>query len=155
MRQKNIILILPNIRSAYNVGSIFRTSDACNIEKIYITGYTPRPDKDEKKITKTALDAEKSVDWEYYKQPGKLIDDLKKQGYQIIALEKTKSSIDYRKFKPQFPIAVVLGHEVEGISKSLLLKVDKTVHLPMKGIKESLNVAVAWGVFAYYLKFHS
>ena len=148
-----ISVILPNIRSAYNVGSIFRTGDAIGIEKIYITGYTPTPDKDLKKIAKTALGAEQSVDWEYHSQTWRLVENLKKQGYQMVALEKTKNSIDYRKFKPKFPVAVILGHEVQGISSTLLKKSDKTVHLPMIGSKDSLNVAVAWGIFSYYLRF--
>lgn len=150
---KQISVILPNIRSAYNVGSIFRTSDGAKINKIYLTGYTPRPDKDLKKIAKTALGAELSVDWEYHSQTWRLIDKLKKQEYQIIALEKTKNSADFRKFKPKFPIAVILGHEIEGISNTPLKKADKIVHLPMRGQKTSLNVSVAWGIFAYYLRF--
>ncbi|HUT21883.1 MAG TPA: TrmH family RNA methyltransferase [Candidatus Bipolaricaulota bacterium] len=151
---KKIVLILPNIRSAFNVGSIFRTADAAGIEKIYLCGYTPRPDKDEKKIAKTALGAENKVAWEYKKQAGRLIDDLKKQGYQIIALEKTKKSLNYLKFKPKFSAAIILGNEVKGVSAALLEKSDKTVHLPMMGEKESLNVSVACGIFAYYLKFN-
>jgi len=150
-----ISVILPNIRSAYNVGSIFRTGDAVGIDKIYITGYTPNPDKDKKKIEKTALGAEKTVEWEYHGKAWRLIDKLKKEKFQIIALEKRKNSLDYRKFKPKFPIAVILGHEVKGISQALQNRADKIIHLPMLGEKQSLNVSVAWGIFAYYVKFQA
>jgi len=153
-KHKDIVVILPNIRSAYNVGSIFRTSDGAGVKKIYITGYTPTPDKDLKKISKTSLGAEQSVSWEYHSQTWRLIDKLKKQGYQIIALEKTKTSIDYRKFKSKFPVALILGHEVDGISQNLLKKADKIVHLPMAGIKDSLNVASAFAICAYYLQYN-
>lgn len=151
-KHKDIVVVLPNIRSAYNVGSIFRTSDGAGVEKIYITGYTPRPGKDLKKISKTSLGAEQSVDWEYHAQAWRLIEKLKQQGYQIIALEKTKNSVDYRKFNPKFPVALILGHEVDGISQNLLKKADKIVHLPMAGMKDSLNVASAFAVYSYYLQ---
>ncbi|MFZ5365560.1 MAG: TrmH family RNA methyltransferase [Patescibacteria group bacterium] len=148
-----ISVILPNIRSAYNVGSIFRTGDAIGIEKIYITGYTPRPDKDKKKITKTSLGAEQSIPWEYWPQAWRLIDCLKERGYAIVALEKNKNSADYRKFKPQYPVALILGHEVDGVSSALLKRADQVIHLPMLGLKNSLNVASAFSVIAYHLRF--
>jgi len=147
-------IILPNIRSLYNIGSIFRTSDAVGVEKIYLTGYSGRPDKN-LQIAKTALGAEQSVPWEYCFHTWKIIEKLKQQNYEIIALEQSKSSIDYRKFKlgKTDKIALIVGNEVNGLSEKILNRVDRTVHLPMSGKKESLNVSVAFGIIAYYLKF--
>jgi 23S rRNA (guanosine2251-2'-O)-methyltransferase len=145
-----ISVILPNIRSLHNVGSIFRTADAANIEKIYLTGYTGTPA--DPRIEKVSLGAEMYMKWEKRKYTSPVINKLKKQGYQIVALEQTKKSIDYHKFKPKFPVAVILGHEVAGIKDKWLRRADVHVHLPMMGFKGSLNVSVAWGVFAYYLR---
>ena len=101
------------------------------------------------KIEKTALGAQSSVPWEKYWQTYKLIEQLKEQNYQIVALEKNKKSTSYLKFKPKFPIALILGNEKRGVSDNILSRCDKIVHLPMKGKKESLNVAVAFGIMAY------
>ncbi len=143
--------ILHNIRSSYNVGAIFRTADAVGIEKIYLTGYTPNPAKD-KKIEKTALGAEKYVSWETYKNISYLIRKLKKARFKIIALEQSEKSIPYYKFKPKFNIALILGNEVRGLNKKILEKCDYILEIPMFGKKESLNVAVAFGIVAYDLK---
>lgn len=147
---KEAILIIPDIRSAQNVGSLFRTSDAVGISKIYITGYSPTPiDKYGRKrndVAKTALGAEDTVNWEYKKDTLALLDDLKKEGYKIVGLEQDKNSVDYKKFKTPKKFALVLGTETTGISKEILNKCDSIIEIPMKGEKESLNVAVSYGV---------
>ena len=144
------ILILPDIRSAINVGAIFRTADAVAIDKIYLVGYTPRPTDQfgriQKDISKSALGAETWIKWEYKENLLPLIKVLKKQGYEIVALEQSKKSIDYRKYKKAPKFAFILGPEVTGLDSKILDKCDKIVEIPMKGKKESLNVSVAAGV---------
>lgn len=146
----NSILILPNIRSAINVGAILRTADAVGIDKVYLTGYTPRPNdkfgRIQKDIRKSALGAEKSVDWEYKEDLSSLINRLKKESFEIVALEQDERSIDYRKFKPKNKGAFILGEEVNGLDKKVLKKCDKIIEIPVYGKKESLNVSVACGV---------
>lgn len=142
-----IYLILNNIRSAYNVGSIFRTGDAAGVAKIYLGGYTPTPDT--KKVIKTGLGAEKSVKWKKVKDTWRLIKKLKSDGFNVVALEQTKTSRDYREFKSSFPLAVVVGNEVRGLSPDILKRCDSVWHIPMRGQKESLNVSVAVGIFLY------
>jgi tRNA G18 (ribose-2'-O)-methylase SpoU len=149
---KKIFAILHNIRSCYNVGAIFRTCDAVAIEKVYLTGYTPTPEREPEKIKKTALGAEETVKWEYEKNVGKLIEKLKKEGIKIVALETEKSALPYFKFKPKFPLAILVGNEIRGIDKRTLKKVDFIAKIPMFGKKESLNVAIAFSIFAYYLR---
>jgi tRNA G18 (ribose-2'-O)-methylase SpoU len=155
MNMEKIFAILHNIRSCYNVGAIFRTCDAIAVEKIYLTGYTPTPERNPEKIKKTALGAEETVKWEYERNVGKLIEKLKKEGVKIVALETEKSAIPYFKFKPKFPLAILVGNEKRGIDKRTLKKVDFVLKIPMFGKKESLNVAIAFSIFAYYLKTES
>ena len=112
---KNFYVICDNIRSLENIGSIFRTADALGVLKIFLCGISGRPPHH--KISKTALGAEKTIPFEYYRQTGRLIDKLKKSKINIIALEQAKNAIDCRKFKPKFPLALMVGNEVEGISK--------------------------------------
>jgi tRNA G18 (ribose-2'-O)-methylase SpoU len=152
---KKIFAILHNIRSCYNTGSIFRTAEAISIEKIYLTGYTPTPERNPEKIKKIALGSEKTVKWEYEKEVGKVIEKLKKEGIKIVALETEKSALPYFKFKPKFPLAILVGNEIRGIDKRTLKKADFVVKIPMFGKKESLNVAVAFSIFAYYLRIES
>jgi 23S rRNA (guanosine2251-2'-O)-methyltransferase len=144
------VLILPDIRSALNVGAIFRTADAVGISKIYLTGYTPRPSdkfgRIQKDIAKAALGAETTVPWEYKKTLLPLISKLKKDGYKVVALEQDVKAIDYRKYKIPQKIAIVLGPEVAGLSKKIITSCDQTVYIPMYGKKESLNVSVACGI---------
>jgi tRNA G18 (ribose-2'-O)-methylase SpoU len=104
-----------------------------------------------REIAKTALGAEKSVEWEVVKNISVLIKKLKKDGVQIIALENTKSAIDYRKFRPRFPTALLVGNEVRGFSQAILKKADAVIKIPMRGRKESLNVSVAFGIAVYEL----
>lgn len=144
------LLILPDIRSALNVGAIFRTADAVGVDKIYLTGYTPRPidkfGRAQKDIAKSALGAETWIPWEYKKTLLPLIKSLKKDGYTIIALEQDKKAIDYRKIKIPQKVAFIVGPEVEGLDKKILSHCDSIVEIPMYGKKESLNVSVATGV---------
>jgi tRNA G18 (ribose-2'-O)-methylase SpoU len=152
---KNIksFLILHNIRSTYNVGSIFRTAEACGVSKIFLTGYTPKPvdkfDREVKAISKTALGAEKIVNWEYSSRPNSIIKKLKKLDFKIIGIEQDKKSVDYKKVKIDQSIAFLLGNEVKGLSKQLLSQCDLIAEIPMIGKKESLNVSVATGVVLF------
>lgn len=152
MKPKNTILILPNIRSAQNVGAIFRTAEGAGINKIYLTGYTPVPidkfKRNRKDIAKSALGAEKMISWKYKNNLRTLISKLKKEGYFIIAIEQDEDSIDYKKVKIQKlnKIAFLVGTEVSGLPKNVLRKCDIIVEIPMRGEKESLNVSVACGV---------
>ena len=146
---KEFYVICDNIRSLENIGSIFRTADALGVLKIFLCGISGKPPHH--KISKTALGAEKTIAFEYYKQIGRLIDRLKKDKISIIALEQSKDAISCLKFKPRFPLALILGNEVKGISKAILKKCDKVIELPMAGKKESLNVSVAFGVAGYHI----
>jgi len=148
---KEIILILDNIRSRENVGSIFRTADAAGVSKIYLCGITPIPPHE--KISKTALGAETFVSWEYRKQTWRFLLELKNQNskIKIIGLEQTKESVDIFKFKPKFPLVLVVGNEVNGLSPQILKYCDKKISIPMYGKKESLNVAVAAGIALYQI----
>ncbi len=149
-QKKEIYIICDNIRSLENIGSIFRSADAFRVAKIYLTGICGKPPHS--KIAKTALGAEENIEWEYCKQVWRIIDILKKQKVTIVALEKTKNSKPLNKLKPKFPLAIVLGNEVRGISKSVLHKADRVIHIPMLGKKESLNVSVACGITLYSIK---
>jgi len=147
---KNSILIIPDIRSAINVGAIFRTADAVGISKIYLTGYTPCPiDKFErvrKDIAKSALGAEKNVSWSYEKSLPALIRRLKREGYKIIAIEQDEKAKDYRRVSAGPKPAFIIGNETEGLPKNILKMCDVIAEIPMQGRKESLNVSVATGV---------
>lgn len=147
-QKKKQYVILHNIRSCYNVGSIFRTSDAFGVEKIYLGGYTPNPEKD-RAIAKTALGAEKSVKWEAVWHTNKLIERLKKERIRVVALEQSSQSKNLQKHKPKFPCALVVGNEVRGLSKAILSHCDEVIEIPMLGKKESLNVSVAFGIATF------
>lgn len=148
-----VYLLLHDIRSTYNVGSIFRTADAAGITKIYLSGFTPTPEdrfgRPRKDIAKTALGAEKNISWEQIADSKKLILKLKKENFLIIALEQDKNSVDYKKIRIKKPTLVILGNEPSGISKSILKMADLIAEIPMKGNKESLNVSVAAGIFFF------
>ena len=152
-----MIVLLHNIRSLHNVGSIFRTADAVGIKKIYLCGITPAPadvfGRPRQQLTKVSLGAEKYVAWERVKSSVKLIDKLKKDGYKILAIEQAKNATTYHKLKTkrQDKIALIVGSEVKGLPKSILKKADKILEIPMHGRKESLNVSVAFGVVAFSL----
>ena len=147
--RNQVFLILDNIRSMYNVGAIFRTADAARAEKIYLCGITATPPR--KEIEKTALKTVDFVPWEKRDDTTELIKELKKQGVQIIALEQTNVSINYKDFDFQKPVAIIVGHEVDGISDDLLQLCDGIVEIPMYGIANSLNVSTAAGIILYHL----
>ncbi len=155
--KKEIFLILHNIRSLYNVGSVFRTADAAGVTGIFLTGYTPTPidrfGKIRPEIHKTALGAEKFVEWKHYKNVSALVKNLKKEKIYLAGVEQTPKAIDYKKFRPRFPLALIFGNEVRGISSAILKKCDKIIEIPMLGKKESLNVSVAAGVILFSLKY--
>ena len=158
-RQKNqsvskfpFTVILNNIRSLYNVGSIFRTCDGVGVEKLWLCGITGTPDSDRERIEKTALGAEKTVPWEHSWDILPVVRNLKKNGYQIVLLEQTKQSIPYQEFEPKSPVCLVLGNEIDGISDELLALSDAAVEIEMAGAKNSLNVTVAFGVVAYHIR---
>jgi 23S rRNA (guanosine2251-2'-O)-methyltransferase len=148
--KKEFYVVCQNIRSLFNVGAIFRTSDAFGVDKIYLTGITGRPPR--KEISKVALGAEEYISWEYYKQPARLIRELKTKGVTIVALEQVAGkTLNLNTWKPTFPLALLLGYEPKGLPKSLLKLADLIVEIPMYGQKESLNVAVAFGVAANHI----
>src|SRR3989344_5819530 len=130
-KNNNFYVVCDNIRSLENIGSIFRTADATGVTKIFLCGISGTPPNH--KIAKTALGAEKIVPFEYYKQTWRLIEKLKKEKINIVALEQNKKSVIYTKFKPKFPLALIIGNEVKGISKKILEKSDKIIYLPMQG----------------------
>ena len=152
---KQVYLLLHNIRSLHNVGSIFRTADAAGIQKIFLSGYTGTPvdqfGKPRSDVAKVALGAEKTIPWEYRKTPNALIAKLKKEGFTLIALEQAPTSTNYKKVKIKGPTLIILGNEVKGMSKSLLSKCDIIAEIPMKGKKESLNVSVATGILVFQI----
>lgn len=159
MNKQNVTVVIHNVRSAYNVGSIFRTADAAGIEKIYLTGYTPTPHQgnpssssgSSSKLSKTALGAERSVSWEHHRHGWRVLEKLRSEGFRIVALEQHEKSIDLFSFTPHGSIALLVGHERVGLSKRMLKLVDDIVEISMYGSKESLNVSVAFGIAAYTL----
>ncbi|TFH02870.1 MAG: TrmH family RNA methyltransferase [Calditrichales bacterium] len=137
-----------NIRSLYNVGSIFRTSDAVRLEKLFLTGYTGYPPR--KEIDKTALGAVDSVSWEKLDTAMHAVERLKKENIPIITLEHTSDSIPYTEFNYPFPFCLVLGNEVEGVTAEVIADSDAAIEIPMFGLKQSLNVAVAYGIVIFH-----
>jgi tRNA G18 (ribose-2'-O)-methylase SpoU len=143
-------VLLDNVRSLYNVGSIFRTSDGAMIEKLYLCGFTPHPPR--KEIEKTALGATQSVPWEYQRNARDQLMNLKRRGIRVCVLELTTSSIPYYEIKrDHFPLCLVIGNELTGVSKDIVEMVDLAIEIPMFGIKHSLNVAVAYGIALFEL----
>jgi tRNA G18 (ribose-2'-O)-methylase SpoU len=163
--KKKVHILLPDIRSAYNVGSVFRSADCFGIEKIYLSGTTPTPldrfgrsnSGAQKEIAKTALGAEKDVAWEYVSDLTSFFKKIKKENFTLVCIEQNKNSIDpkdFLKIKKQNNIEnilIVFGNEVEGVSKAILKKADYIVEIPMQGKKESLNVSVCAGLIMYIL----
>jgi tRNA G18 (ribose-2'-O)-methylase SpoU len=144
-------LVLENIRSLYNVGSMFRTADGFGVAKIWLCGYTGTPEQ--KGLTKVALGAEKTVPWEKVGSAWRLVEKLKREGFFVVALERTAGAVSLRDLRPPKgkSIALVLGNEVEGVSSATLKRADAVVEIPMSGVKESFNVAVSCGVALYGL----
>ena len=148
--KKEVILILDNIRSVLNVGSIFRTADAFGISKIFLCGITPAPidrfGRNRNDLHKTALGAEESVNWEQAKNTVDLIKKLKTKDYKIISLEQSSNSIDYKDSVVTEKTAIVLGSETEGVNSKVLELSDEIAEIKMLGEKESLNVSVSAGI---------
>jgi 23S rRNA (guanosine2251-2'-O)-methyltransferase len=145
--EKNpVIAVLENIRSAYNVGSVFRTADAFLIESIYITGYTAKPPH--KEITKTALGAQETVNWKHFSTTKEAIEALKKNGYQVFAVEQVTGSIPLEKLPALSieKIAFIFGNEVSGVDHVTISLCDGCVEIPQFGMKHSLNISVAAGI---------
>ena len=148
---KNLYIIAHNIRSLHNVGSIFRSCDAFGVSKVYLTGYTGAPP--DPKISKVALGAEQFVPWEQSKSLVRLIKKLRAQDVRIAALENNVNykTISLAKYKPKFPLALIMGEETRGHTKKILDLMDDIIEIPMHGQKESLNVSVACGIALYGL----
>jgi len=145
-----IVVILDNIRSAINVGSVFRTADAFRLKKVYLCGITPSPPH--KDIRKSALGATKTVDWEYIENTENIILHLKSLGYLICSVEQVDDSIMLNKFtKLEKPIAVIFGNEVNGVKQSVIDKSDYCIEIPQIGTKHSLNVSVCVGIVLWDL----
>ncbi len=145
-----VSVIAHDIRSAHNVGSIFRTADSAGLSHIYLTGFTATPEH--RGVRKTALGAETAMPWSYHDDPLVLIDTLKKAGATLVALERTDSAIGVNAVRAEhFPMALILGNEVSGVLPALLDEADVTLALPQYGTKDSLNVSVAFGIAAYGL----
>ncbi|OHA88514.1 MAG: hypothetical protein A2653_01950 [Candidatus Zambryskibacteria bacterium RIFCSPHIGHO2_01_FULL_43_25] len=148
-KNREIYLILNDIRSASNVGSIFRTADAAGANKIFLCGYTPAPldrfGRPVKQLIKTSLGAEKNISWEKGRA-FEVVNSLKEKGFFIVAIEQSDKSVDYKTVRPSLKTAFVFGNEVDGLPRSLLSLADIVAEIPMKGRKESLNVSVAAGI---------
>jgi tRNA G18 (ribose-2'-O)-methylase SpoU len=145
-----VVVVLENIRSAYNVGSVFRTADAFLLEGIYICGYSARPPH--KEIKKTALGAEETVHWKHFKTTSEAIAVLRAEEYKIFAVEQVVNSISLENFKGgSHKIAVIFGNEVTGVEQPTIQLCDGCVEIPQLGMKHSLNIATAAGVVLWEL----
>ena len=149
-KKNEVFILLHDIRSVHNVGSMWRTANAAGVTKIFLSGYTPLPidrfGRERKDFAKVALNSQKTVAWEYIENPINLIKRLEKEGFHIVAIEQAKNSVDYKKVKIKKPVLFLVGNEVEGIPQKLLKLADIVAEIPMKGDKESLNVSVAFGI---------
>jgi tRNA G18 (ribose-2'-O)-methylase SpoU len=146
-----IVVVLDHVRSCNNVGSVFRTSDALLIQKIYLCGITATPP--DKEIHKTALGAENTVDWEYYKTTEEALEILKINGYTLIAIEQVEGSIALNDYQPQpgEKLALIFGNEVKGVQQEVVNLCDKTIEIPQFGTKHSFNIAVSAGIVLWDL----
>jgi tRNA G18 (ribose-2'-O)-methylase SpoU len=151
-----LIIILDNVRSLHNVGSVFRSSDAFRVESIYLCGITATPPQAE--IHKTALGAEDTVDWKYYEKTQDAVIELKEEGVEVLAIEQVEGSIMLQNFVPQpnKKYAIVFGNEVKGVQQEVVDMCDNCIEIPQFGTKHSLNVSVTAGIliwdFVYKLK---
>ncbi|MDP6570472.1 MAG: RNA methyltransferase [Candidatus Marinimicrobia bacterium] len=144
-----ISILVENVRSVHNVGSIFRSADGFGAEKIYLTGYTAYPPRED--LHKTALGSEDAVPWEYVEESIDAAKKIKAAGINLILIEQTRTSIPLYEIKHDFPVCFIVGNEVTGVSEELSKLADVHAELPMRGIKQSLNVSVAAGVVGYEL----
>jgi tRNA G18 (ribose-2'-O)-methylase SpoU len=149
--EKNkIIVVLDNIRSMHNVGSVFRTTDAFLVEAIFLCGYTPQPPH--RDINKTALGATETVDWIYYPKTMDAVEELKSKGYKVFGIEQTEGSISLEKFAAtDEKLAIVFGNEVEGVDADVLKLCNGSIEIPQLGMKHSLNISVAAGIVLWEL----
>ncbi|MDG2138755.1 MAG: RNA methyltransferase [Flavobacteriales bacterium] len=143
-KKKPVVIVLDNIRSAHNVGSIFRTSDAFLITKLILCGITPTPPSNE--IRKSALGSTNSVEWVKEEETGIAINQLKKEGYYIVGVEQVEEATEIQKFQNNKPIALIFGHEVNGISQEIIDTCDEIIEIPQYGTKHSLNISVCAGI---------
>ncbi|ODT35047.1 MAG: RNA methyltransferase [Sphingobacteriales bacterium 41-5] len=146
-----VVVVLENIRSAYNVGSVFRTSDAFLVEAIYITGYAAKPPH--KEIKKTALGAEDTVSWKHFPSAKEAIEELRHSGYKVLAVEQVEDSVQLNElnWNGEEKIAVIFGNEVVGVEQSTIEHCDACIEIPQLGMKHSLNIATAAGVVLWEL----
>lgn len=144
-----IIAVLENVRSAYNVGSFFRTADAFLLEGIYLVGYTAFPPH--KEIKKTALGAEDTVHWKHFKTSAEALEDLRSLGYSVYAIEQASGSHQLQHFESGEKVAVVFGNEVTGVEQTTIEACDGCIEIPQLGMKHSLNVATAGGIVLWEL----
>lgn len=145
-----IALLLDNIRSLYNVGSMFRTADGAGVARLYLAGHTPRPPRHE--IEKTALGATAVVPWEHHPRPADALRAAREAGYTICLLEQTTGGRPYHAFPPdRFPVCLVVGNELTGVSPEVVAEADLALEIPMYGTKQSLNAAVAAGIALFEL----
>ena len=145
-----VIGVLENIRSLYNVGACFRTADAMLLERLVLTGYTPTPPR--KEIFKTALGATETVPWEHVDNAVEAVDRLRAAGVAVYALEITEHSTPVDRFPEiAYPVALVIGNEIAGVSHEVLERCDGAIEIPMFGVKHSLNVSVAFGIAVWEL----
>lgn len=168
MKRDGLVLIAHNVRSAHNVGALFRTADGAGVTKVFLTGYTPRPyvpkknavddnrryvtlTKAEKELAKTALGAEMSMRWTRMTSVKKALATLRREKYTVVGLEQSATSYDYREYAPVGPLALVVGNEVRGLDPAILKQCDAIIAIPMRGTKNSLNVAVATGIALYQI----
>lgn len=167
MKQRKIVLIVHNVRSAHNVGSLLRTADGLGVERVYLSGYTPYPEAPDDKrlphiraratqqIHKTALGAESSVTWSHAEDIERLIKDLQQKGYEVIALEQASNSKALPSYKSPKNTAIIVGSEVGGLDQEVLALADTALQIPMLGGKESFNVSVAAAIALYHLRFQA
>lgn len=147
---RRLRLVAHNIRSLWNVGSLFRTCDAMAVEMLYLTGYTGLPPR--KEISKTAIGAEAFVPWEHVRDPLATLLQLREEGWSIVALELDDAAVDLQRYAPAEKVCLVIGHELEGVPRQQREIADALVCIPMLGTKESLNVAVAAGIALHHLR---
>ena len=146
-----VVVVLDNIRSMHNVGSVFRTADAFLLGGIYLCGYTPQPPH--RDIHKTALGATETVEWKYFASAAEAVGSLRDAGFSVFAVEQTDGSVALQEFSPvhRGPLAVVFGNEVSGVSSEALALCDGAIEIPQWGMKHSLNIAVAAGIVLWEL----
>lgn len=153
---KACVLILDNLRSVENTGSIFRTAEGLGVSKIYLVGTTPAPldrfDRKRNDFAKVSLGSEDMLEWEYAKEIAPLLRELKEQDFQIVSLEQSENSVDIKNFRPRGQFALIVGNEVDGVSKDAVEMSDAVVEIEMLGKKESLNVSVSTGIALFALQ---